>query len=66
MLWEGDKMGIQEMGRQERAQLFFSLINPLATPGGSDTRKHHRAAGEVLLMNYSEATSSLAINQGKR
>lgn len=26
-----------------------SLVEPLATPGGSDTRKHHRAAGEVLL-----------------
>lgn len=34
----------------------LSLVELLATPGGSDTRKHHRAAGELLLMNYFEAT----------
>jgi len=37
--------------------IWLSLVEPLAAPGGSDTRKHHRAAGEVLPMNYLEATS---------
>lgn len=40
--------------------LFFltqpSRAEPRAAPGGSDTRKHHRAAGGALLMNYFEAT----------
>lgn len=34
----------------------LSLVEPLGVPGGSDTRKHHRAAGGALLMNYFEAT----------
>lgn len=33
-----------------------SHAEPRAAPGGSDTRKHHRAAGGALLMNYFEAT----------
>lgn len=34
----------------------LSRAEPRAAPGGSDTRKYHRAAGDVLLMNYFEAT----------
>lgn len=39
-----------------------SRAEPRAAPGGSDTRKHHRAAGGALLMNYFEATIGQQLN----
>ena len=61
VLWEGGQSGDLGNGQAGGGPALvlltqLSLVEPLAAPGGSDTRKHHRAAGEVSLMNYFEAT----------
>lgn len=51
--------------RMGTALLFLaqpSRAEARAAPGGCDTRKHHRAAGGALLMNYFEATIGQRLN----